>query len=223
MHDHQQHPSPPHLSGLKVVCQEETDCTKDAPEKVPARAPRRGPHTRGRSPPPPQNGHCPAQASSCARRRAAEWRPGCAETVQRVSSQQPKAADPEALPRARVHGLSIPRGPPQDHTHTCKHFLGRRGCQLGCHLRRASKQLHVGCGWLCFGGQDRPSHPCYTDGSCPGERDPRSLACADSPPPPQATGLPGCSCTPHLPHPDGETRISLSSRHHLLRDPLANS
>ena len=109
--DHQQHPLPPRLSGLKFVCQEEADFTEDTPEKVhaplvPARAPRRGLHTPQAQPPPPQTDKAPPGPAAAPRRWAGEWRPGCAETVQsRLAAAQgcgPRGASMGTHPQA-VH------------------------------------------------------------------------------------------------------------------------
>ena len=151
--DHQQHPSPPRLSGLKFVCQEETDCTEDTPEKVhaplmPERALRGGPHTPQAQPPPPQTDTAPPGPAAAARHWAAEWRSGCAETVQRIGSQQPKAADPEALPWAHVHGLSTPPGPPRAGPHTHVQTLpGETGLPSETRLQTAPCGVRAALPW----------------------------------------------------------------------------
>ena len=149
----------------------------------------------------------------------------------RVSSQQPEAADPGAPPRGRIHRLSIPLGPPRAGPHTYTHVqtLPREtglltGLPSETHLQTAPCGLQ---GSSALEDRTGPHTPAVQTAHPLGRRDPRSLACTDTPPlPPGPTGLPGCNSAPHLPPPDGEmveTRISPSSRRHLLRDVLANS
>ena len=104
----------------------------------------------------------------------------------RVSSQQPKAADPEVLPRGCVHGLSIPLGPPRAGPHTHVQTLpGEMGLLTALpsetHLQTAPCGVQGGSAL-----EDRTGpHTSAAQSAHPlGRRDLRGLVRADTPLPP---------------------------------------
>lgn len=66
----------------------------------------------------------------------------------RVGSQQPKAADPEALPWARIHRLPIPPGPPRAGPHTHVQTLpGETGLPSETRLQTAPCGVRAALPW----------------------------------------------------------------------------
>ena len=104
----------------------------------------------------------------------------------RVSSQQPEAADPEALPRGRVHGLSIPLGPPRAGPHTHVQTLpGEMGLLTGLPSETCLQTAPCGVqGGSALEDRTGPHTSAAQSAHPLGRRDLCSLVHADTPPPP---------------------------------------